>query len=45
MNKNWTMSAAIEVVNGRLPFARKRARGYRSFDNFRAIAYWYAGDI
>jgi len=42
---NWTTSAAIESVNGRLQLARKRARGYRNPDNFRSIAYWIAGDL
>ena len=45
MNKNWTISAGIGVFKRRLPFARKRARDYRSFDDFRAIAYCIAGDI
>ncbi len=43
--ENWTTSAAIEAINGKLQLARKRARGYRNFDNFRAISYWIAGDI
>lgn len=42
---NYTTSAVIEAVNGRLQLARKRARGYRSFRNFRAIAYWIAGGL
>ena len=42
---NWTTSAMIESINGKLQLARKRARGYRNIDNFRAIAYWIAGGI
>jgi len=43
--KNYTTSAAIESVNGLLQLARRRARGYRTFRNFQAIAYWIAGDL
>jgi len=43
--KNYTTSAAIESVNGLLQLARKRARGYRTFRNFQAIAYWIAGRL
>jgi len=43
--KNYTTSAAIEAVNGLLQLARRRARGYRTFRNFQAIAYWIAGDL
>lgn len=43
--ENWTTSAAIESVNGRLQLARKRARGYRNPANFRSIAYWIAGEL
>lgn len=43
--QNYTTSAAIEAVNGLLQLARRRARGYRTFRNFRAIAYWIAGGI
>lgn len=43
--ENWTTSAAIEAINGNLQLARKRARRYRNFENFRAISYWIAGDI
>jgi transposase len=43
--KNYTTSAAIEAVNGLLQLARRRARGYRRFENFRAIAYWIAGGL
>ncbi len=42
---NWTTSAAIEALNGKLQLARRRARGYRNFENFRAIAYWIAGNL
>ena len=38
-------SAAIEAINGLLQLARRRARGYRRFENFRAIAYWIAGSL
>lgn len=38
-------SAAIEAINGVLQTARRRARGYRNFANFRAISYWMAGDL
>ena len=37
--KNYTTSAAIEAINGLLQLARRRARGYRNFANFQAIAY------
>lgn len=43
--KNYTTSAAIEAINGLLQLARKRARGYRTFRNFRAMAYWIAGKL
>ena len=43
--KNYTTSAAIEAVNGLLQLARRRARGYRNFANFQAIAYWIAGGL
>jgi transposase len=43
--KNYSTSAAIEAVNGLLQLARRRARGYRTFGNFQAIAYWIAGDL
>jgi len=43
--KNYTTSAAIEAINGLLQLARRRARGYRTFRNFRAIAYWIAGKL
>jgi transposase len=38
-------SAAIEAINGLLQDARRRAKGYRNFKNFRAIAYWIAGHL
>jgi transposase len=43
--KNYTTSAAIEAVNGLLQLARRRARGYRTFRNFQAMAYWIAGGL
>jgi transposase len=43
--KNHTTSAAIEAVNGLLQLARRSARGYRTFRNYQAIAYWIAGDL
>ncbi|HIE55698.1 MAG TPA: ISL3 family transposase, partial [Chromatiaceae bacterium] len=42
---NRTTSAAIEALNGKLQLARRRARGYRNFENFKAIAYWIAGNL
>ena len=42
---NYTTSAVMEGLNSRLQLARKRARGYRNWKNFRAIAYWIAGDL
>lgn len=42
---NFTTSAAIEAVNGLLQLARRRARGYRTFRNFQAMAYWIAGGL
>lgn len=42
---NRTTSAAIEAINGVLQTARRRARGYRNFENFKAIAYWMAGRL
>lgn len=38
-------SAAIEAINGVIQTARRRARGYRNFANFRAISYWMGGDL
>ncbi len=43
--QNYTTSAAIEAVNTLLQLARRRARGYRRFENFRAMAYWIAGRL
>ena len=43
--RNYTTSAAIEAIKGLLQLARRRARGYRRFENFRAIACWIAGGI
>lgn len=43
--QHYTTSAAIEALNGVLQLARRRARGYRSFRNFRAIAYWIGGRL
>lgn len=43
--QNYTTSAAIEAINGLLQLAKRRARGYRRFENFRAIAYWTAGKL
>jgi len=43
--KNYTTSASIEAVNGLLQLARSRARGYRTFRNFRDIEYWIAGNL
>lgn len=43
--QNYTTSAAIEALNGKLQLARRQARGYRNFENFRAIAYLVAGDL
>ena len=42
---NWTTSAMIECLNGKLQLARKRACGYRNVENFKVIAYWIAGGI
>jgi transposase len=38
-------SAAMEAINGVIQNARRRARGFKNFDNFRAIAYWSAGKL
>ena len=38
-------SAAIEAINGVIQSARRRARGFRNFENLKAIAYWMAGDL
>jgi transposase len=42
---NRVTSAAIEAINGVIQTARRRARGYRNFNNLQAIAYWMAGDL
>lgn len=42
---NFTTSASIESINNLIQTARRRARGYRNFENFRAIAYWIAGKL
>lgn len=42
---NYTTSASIENLNGRLQRARQRAYGYRNFRNFQLISYWIAGDL
>jgi transposase len=36
-------SAAIESINGIIQTARRRARGFRNFENLKAICYWMAG--
>lgn len=43
--RNLTTSAVMEGLNSRLQLARKRARGYRNWRNFRTIAYWIAGGL
>lgn len=43
--RNYSTSAVIESMNTQLQLARRKARGYRNFRNFRAIAYWIAGDL
>ena len=42
---NYTTSGAIEAVNSLIQLARRRARGYRRFENFQIIAYWIAGRL
>lgn len=42
---NRITSAAIESINGIIQTARRRARGFRNFDNLKAISYWMAGDL
>ena len=42
---NQITSAAIESINGIIQTARRRARGFRNFANFKAVAYWMAGDL
>lgn len=43
--QNYSTSGAIEALNGLLQLAKRRARGYRNFNNFRAIAYWIGGRL
>lgn len=43
--QNYTTSAALEALNGKLQLAKRQARGYRNFNNFQAIAYLIAGDL
>lgn len=38
-------SAAIESINGIIQTARRRARGFRNFENLKAISYWMAGRL
>jgi transposase len=38
-------SAAIEAINGIIQTARRRARGFRNFENLKAICYWMAGRL
>lgn len=38
-------NAAMEGLNSKLQLARKRARGYRNWKNFRTIAHWVAGGL
>jgi transposase len=38
-------SAAIESINSIIQTARCRARGFRNFDNLKAICYWMAGRL
>lgn len=42
---NRITSAAIESINGIIQTARRRARGFRDFENLKAICYWMAGDL
>ena len=42
---NKVTSAAIEAINGIIQTARRRARGFRNFQNLRAICYWMAGRL
>jgi len=42
---NYTTSAIIENLNGRLQRARQRAYGYRNFRYFQLISYWIAGGL
>ena len=43
--KNYTTSAALEALNGKLQLAKRNARGYRNFKNFQAISYLIAGGL
>ncbi len=38
-------SAAIESINSIIQTARRRARGFRNFENLQAICYWIAGRL
>lgn len=38
-------SAAIESINSIIQTARRRARGFRNFENLKAICYWMAGRL
>ena len=38
-------SAAIESINGIIQTARRHARGFRNFDNLKAISYWLASRL
>lgn len=40
-----TTSARMEAINGVLQTLKRRARGYRNFTYFRAMAYWVAGKL
>lgn len=42
---DYLTSGAMESINAKLALARRRARGFRNFENFRAIAYWIAGEL
>jgi len=43
--QNYTTSAMIESMNGKLQLAKRRARGYRNVENFKVISYWMLGGI
>jgi len=38
-------SAAIESIHSIIQTARRRARGFRNFENLKAISYWMAGHL
>ena len=38
-------SAAIESINSIIQTARRRARGFRNFENLKTICYWMAGRL